>query len=80
MHPPWFKTRRYRHLDVPVGQEFATRIDLCPMAATHSFLPLLRYVKRTKRYRPERHKTAAKERPIMYPSHRDGCLLARYAH
>jgi RNA-directed DNA polymerase len=76
----WFKKRGYRHLDVPVGQEFAKRIDRSPLASTHSFLPLLRYVRRTKRYHPHENKTAGKERTIMFPSHRDGCLLARYAH
>ncbi len=43
-------------------------------------MPLIRYERFTKRYRPKKNKTEEKPRTIMYPSHRDGCVLARYAH
>lgn len=76
----WFKKRTYRHLDVPVGPGFAKKVEAAPDAGSHSFLPLIRYERVTKRYKPKKGKTEEKSRPIMYPSHRDGCVLARYAH
>ncbi len=80
MEPSWFKRRTYRHLDVPVGLGFAKELDAAADAGAHSFLPLIRYERFTKRYRPKKNKTEEKPRTIMYPSHRDGCVLARYAH
>ncbi|MGH6660391.1 MAG: antiviral reverse transcriptase Drt2 [Rhodospirillales bacterium] len=75
-----YQQRGYRHLDSPVGISFAQRSEDASFVARHSFLPLLHYEKRTKRYRPLKHKTEFKKRPIMYASHRDACILSRYAH
>ncbi len=48
--------------------------------AAHSFSPLIFYSKPEKRYKPALRKTKVKERPIMYASHRDACILSYYAH
>ncbi len=87
MKPIWFKPRGYRHLDAPVGLSYAGNAERPDFVASHSFLPLLHYVKETKRYRPPpkekpgaKGKTDVKKRDIMYASHRDACILARYAH
>lgn len=45
----------------------------------HSWLPLIYYTKRHKRYKPEEHRTKFKNRVLMYSSHRDACILAKYA-
>ncbi len=79
MEPSWFKKRTYRHLDVPVGLDFAKKVETTLNAGSHSFLPLIRYERVTKRYKPKLKKTEEKVRTIMYPSHRDGCILACYA-
>jgi len=80
LQPAWFKRRNFRHLDVPVNADFAKKVQAHPDAGAHSFLPLIRYERVTKRYKPDKGKTEAKSRPIMYPSHRDACVLARFAH
>jgi RNA-directed DNA polymerase len=76
---PWFQSSGYRHLDVPIGKAFADTTANADFVATHSWLPLIKYIKRTKRYKPKNGKTVFKERPIMYASHRDACILKRYA-
>jgi len=85
--PVWFKPRGYRHLDAPVGRSYAANAESPDFVARHSFLPLLHYVKETKRYRPPpkekpgtKGKTDVKKRDIMYASHRDACIFSRYAH
>lgn len=75
----WFKTRRYKHLDFPVSESFALKANDPAFVAKHSFSPLIYYVKSTKRYKPNKGKTETKERPIMYASHRDACILSCYA-
>jgi len=47
--------------------------------AKHAWLPLIHYIKRTKRYKASKGKTVFKDRPIMYASHRDACILSKYA-
>lgn len=47
--------------------------------AKHSWLPLIHYTKRVKRYKPNNGKTEYKDRPIMFASHRDACILSKYA-
>lgn len=79
LEPKWFKPRNYRHLDVPVSAGFAKFVEDPKVVAAHSFLPHFHYIKKTRRYRAELRKTEFKERPIMYPSHRDGCILSLYA-
>ncbi|HEV3156004.1 MAG TPA: hypothetical protein VGZ00_01530, partial [Candidatus Baltobacteraceae bacterium] len=76
----WFKPRGYQHLDTPVGIRFANKATQPDFVARHSFTPLIHYVKRTKRYKPENGKTEFKNRSIMYASHRDACILSCYAN
>ena len=75
----WFKPRGYRHFDAQVGASFAEHISKAQFVERHSWLPLIRYEKRTKRYKPDKHKTVYKPRQIMYASHRDACILSKYA-
>ena len=77
---PWFKARHYKHFDVQVDVRFADGDASNPaFVATHDWLPLIHYVKREKRYKPKDGKTVYKDRDIMYASHRDACILGRYA-
>ncbi|WP_188913380.1 reverse transcriptase/maturase family protein [Salinarimonas ramus] len=76
----WFKPRAYKHFDVPVGSSFAHKATKPNFVAAHSFSPLIRYNKRTKRYKPQNHATVFKDRAIMYASHRDACILSYYSH
>src|SRR5262249_30767686 len=76
----WFKPRGYRHFDVPVGLSFVASASSPAFVAKHSWLPLIHYVKRVKRYKAKDGKTVYKDRDIMFASHRDACILAKYAH
>jgi hypothetical protein len=75
----WFKPRGYRHFDAPVSSSFAEHISQVQVVERHSWLPLIHYEKRTKRYKPDKQKTIYKPRQIMYASHRDACILSKYA-
>ncbi|MHC2462724.1 reverse transcriptase domain-containing protein [Bradyrhizobium embrapense] len=75
----WFKPRGYRHFDAPVSSSFAEHISQAQVVERHSWLPLIHYEKRTKRYKPDQQKTIYKPRQIMYASHRDACILSKYA-
>jgi RNA-directed DNA polymerase len=75
----WFRPRGYRHFDAAVARPFAERILQAEVVEKHSWLPLIHYEKRTKRYKPKQRKTVFKPRPIMYASHRDSCILSKYA-
>jgi hypothetical protein len=77
--PAWFRPRGYRHFDAPVGESFATKVLTPIFVEHHGWSPLISYVKRQKRYKPKLKKTVFKDRPIMYASHRDACVLSRYA-
>ena len=77
--PSWFKPRRYRHFDVPIGSEWATALTPEQVVA-HPWSPLLHWIKETPRYRPLDGKTVVKERDIMHASHRDACILSKYSH
>mgnify|MGYP001052968513 CR=1 FL=1 len=79
----WFRSRGYRHFDLPVGEKFASKVMAPDFVLQHSFLPLLHYTKSEKRYK-KCPKTGArtittKDRPIKYASHRDACILSFYA-
>ena len=83
----WFKTRGYRHFDAPVGQGYADTVCDPHFVARHSWLPLILYVKRVKRYKPRladdgktrlKGETVIKPRDIMFASHRDACILSKY--
>src|SRR5258706_3049545 len=80
---PWFTSGGYKHLDVQIGASFAAKTESPDFVTVHAWSPLIKYIKRTKRYKPAKHgkagKTIYKERPIMYASHRDACILKRYA-
>jgi RNA-directed DNA polymerase len=80
MNYPWLRPRSYRHLDVPVGLAFAEQVVNPSFVARHAFGPLLYCEKRTKRYKQKQNRTEFKCRPIMYCSHRDGCIVSYYAH
>lgn len=79
----WFKTRGYRHFDLPVGEKFASKAMDPNFVLQHSFLPLLHYTKSEKRYKkcPKTgtRTITTKSRPIKYASHRDACILSFYA-
>jgi RNA-directed DNA polymerase len=74
----WFKTRGYRHFDAPVGEAYADTVCDPQFVAKHSWLPLIHYVKRIKRYKKIEKKTVFKDRSIMFASHRDACILSKY--
>jgi RNA-directed DNA polymerase len=67
------------HFDAPVGETFAKCVEHADFVAKHSWLPLIHYTKRVKRYKAIDGRTVFKERPIMYASHRDACILSKYA-
>lgn len=79
----WFKSRGYRHFDLPVGEKFAGKVMDPGFVLKHSFLPLLHYTKSEKRYKkcPKTgtRTITSKDRPIKYASHRDACILSFYA-
>ncbi len=76
--PFWFKPRGYSHFDAPVGVEWS--LDINPaLVSRHSWSPLIHRIKETKRYRPKHRKTELKKRDIMFASHRDACILAKYS-
>jgi hypothetical protein len=79
MKPPtWFRPRGYLHLDMPVQPAFAEGLTPSQVAA-HAWSPLIHYVKSEKRYKVKERKTVPKERPIMFASHRDSCILSKYS-
>jgi len=75
----WFKARGYRHFDAPVGESYADKVCDPVFVAKNSWLPLIHYVKKIKRYRKKDGKTVYKDRDIMFASHRDACILGKYA-
>ncbi|WP_232283651.1 reverse transcriptase domain-containing protein [Sphingomonas sp. PAMC 26617] len=76
--PSWFRPRGYLHLDVPVALPFAESLTPA-FVASHTWSPLIHYVKTEKRYKALERKTIKKTRPIMYASHRDACILSKYS-
>ena len=82
MRPEWFRPRRYRHLDAPVGERFLRQAERPEFVARHDFLPLLHFVKTERRYKRQPDGTRAieaKDRDIMFASHRDACILSLYS-
>jgi len=79
MKPEWFRARGYKHFDTPVGAGFVERVADPKFVEKHSWLPLIHYTRRIKRYKPKDGQTVWKDRPIMYASHRDACILSKYA-
>jgi len=80
----WFKKRRYRHFDLPVGENFAKKVMNPAFVLKHIFVPLLHYTKSETRYKKcpitGIRTITTKNRPIKYASHRDACILSYYAH
>jgi RNA-directed DNA polymerase len=80
----WFEKRKYKHFDLPVGENFAKKAMIPDFVARHPFSPLLHYDKVEKRYKPDgtsgKRKIVEKKRPIKYASHRDACIFSYYAH
>jgi len=76
----WFRSRGYRHFDSPVEATYGQNAENPAFVGSHSFLPLLHYVKETKRYKPKINKTESKKRDIMYASHRDACIFSFYSY
>ncbi len=79
MRPAWFSERGYKHFDAPVGEAYASNLEAGACIKRHAWSPLIHYEKRTKRYKRDDGKTVYKPRPIMYASHRDACILSKYA-
>lgn len=79
MAKDWFTPRGYRHLDRPLTPAFAENVQKPAFVARHSFAPLLRFEKVSKRYKPAEHKTVPKKRPIMFASHKDAAIYGYYA-
>ena len=77
-NPDWYRPRGYLHFDVPVKPEFAAALSPTTVA-THVWSPLIHYIKVEKRYKVKERKTVPKERPIMFASHRDACILSKYS-
>ena len=77
---PWYRSRGYRHLDVAISVQGALRLCEPTAVARHPFLPLLKYEKKVKRYKPLKKVTIFKSRDIMYASHRDSCIFSRYSY
>ena len=76
--PDWYRPRGYLHFDVPVKIEFGEGLTPA-VVASHVWSPLIHYIKIEKRYKVKERKTVPKERPIMFASHRDACILSRYS-
>ncbi|HYW14931.1 MAG TPA: reverse transcriptase domain-containing protein [Allosphingosinicella sp.] len=63
---------------MPVQPAFAHGLTPSQVAA-HHWSPLIHYIKTEKRYKVKERKTVPKERPIMFASHRDSCILSKYS-
>lgn len=79
MAKEWFAPRSYRHLDRPVTPAFTDNVPNPAFVVAHAFAPLLRFEKFSKRYKPTKHKTVPKARPIMFASHKDAAIYGYYA-
>ena len=79
----WFKRRRYRHFDRPVGIDFAQEAMNPDFVAKHPFSPLIHFDKPERRYKycsqSGKRVISIKDRPIKKSSHRDACILSYYS-
>jgi hypothetical protein len=62
-----------------VCTKYASQATDSAFVTAHCWSPLISYLKKEKRYKPDLRLTVLKERPIMYASHRDACILSFYA-
>ena len=80
----WYPDKVYLHFDGPLSRVEATALVTDPQAVIrHSFLPLISFDKRERRYRRQKVGPPiiySKIRPIAYCSNRDTCIFAYYAH
>lgn len=81
----WYSPKVRVHFDRPLSRDDAERLASDPKAvARHSFLPLISFFKKERRYRRrqgEKKPTAStKVRELAYPSNHDGYIFAFYAH
>jgi hypothetical protein len=77
----WWRERTYRHFDWPLKQAAAESLVTDPAkVASHAFRPFLSVVTNTPRYKPHKHKTEPKFRPIRYACHSDSAIFAYYGH
>lgn len=76
--PDWYRPRGYLHFDVPVQAEYAEGLTPSAVAA-HVWSPLIHFIKTERRYKAKLNKTVPKDRPIMFASHRDSCILSKYS-
>ncbi|CDP50179.1 conserved domain protein [Devosia sp. DBB001] len=79
MHFDWFSQRRYRHFDNPIPESRLQALIDPTNVARHAFSPLILKTREVKRYKPKKHKTEIKRRPIMYASHQDAAILSFYS-
>lgn len=75
----WHKPRGYKHFDRAVSPKFLAKVSTPAFVSSHSFSPLIHYVKTVRRYKKALRKTVIKPRDIMYASHRDAAILSFYA-
>ena len=83
--PSWYSRKPYLHFDLPLSQQAASAYVTAPRTVVrHPFYPLLGYTltrPRIKKCPPGSPKTFVKEqkeRPIAYPSHKDGYIFSYY--
>ena len=80
----WYPHKNYLHFDVPLTRPQATALVTNPDAVKrHSFLPLMAFDKRERRYKRKKNKPPSitwKTRNLAYCSNRDACIFSYYAH
>jgi RNA-directed DNA polymerase len=83
--PGWFRQRSYAHFDSIATEDVAFRYASDPIVvAKHAFWPLIKFEKRTIRYRRNestgiRHFERVKTRQLMYCAHFDSYIMSKYA-
>jgi len=81
----WFKPKKYPHIGLPITVKDRRAVESyvhnTGKIAHHSFLPLIKRVQRSHRYKQEngKYKRSTKEREICYASHFDAQIYSFYA-
>ena len=79
----WYPDKVYLHFDGPLSRADATALVTSPEnVAAHSFLPLITFDKRERRYRRHKNRPATiktKVRKLAYCSNKDACIFSYYA-
>ena len=80
----WYPDKVYLHFDGPLSRADATALVTSPEnVAAHSFLPLITFDKRERRYRRHKNRPATiktKVRKLAYCSNKDACIFSYYAY